>query len=547
MGGSLNVDSLMWAKGKGLVTRGNAQGLAVKELHNIMPLPIEQNLVLAGNWDFAYSDNMRGYLKVRQQAGDIILPTRNQSLGLSNVVLDTRFANGRIQNHLTGSTRYGTADVQLIIAHNGGSLVNAPISGRVKLNVPDISTIRHLLPVGMQAKGNASANAAISGTLSNPLLSGKLNGDNLYYREQNSGVILENGSLRSRFQGRRWLIDALTFKRKDGSITLKGRVDLTGLTPDVDVGAHFVQYPILDQVNRRLTISGGAHLLYTINNGITLNGGLKVDQGHFGFQQSGMPTLDDDVVIIGQEKPPETNGMPISLKLSLDLNNKFRFSGEGLDVLLGGKLVVSANPHQNAQVVGTVNIVRGQYKAYAQDLVIQRNSTISFVGPMDDPNLKLRATRRHSPVGAGIEALGNLSNPRINLVANESMSDKDKLSWLVLGRGSSGSAGDESALAAAASAWLAGGINNHLGIVDELGISTEQTRNRQTGELNPAKQVITVGKRLTNNLYLGYQYGIDSAVQTVRLTYQINRQLQTILKAGSDSVGGEFRYTIRFD
>lgn len=548
MGGSLNVDSLTWVKGKGLATRGNARGLAVKELHNIAPLPIEQNLVLAGTWDFSYSNHMHGYLKVHQQAGDIILPARRQALGLSNVVLDTRFQNGRIVNHLTGNTRYGTADVQLTIAQNyGNSLLRAPIGGHIRLNVPDLTSLRHLMPVGMQVKGHATGDAVISGTLGNPQLSGKLNGDHLYYREQNSGVILENGSLRSRFQGRRWLIDALSFTRRNGDVTLKGMVNLTGITPDVDVTAHFSRYTILDQINRRLTLSGNARLLYTVNRGIILSGGLQVDQGHFGFQQAGMPELDDDVVVLGREKPPESAGMPISLNLSLDLNNRFRFSGEGLDVLLGGKLVVSANPRQATQVVGTVNIVRGQYKAYAQDLVIQRNSTISFVGPMDNPNLKLRAVRRHSPVGAGIEALGSLNNPRINLVASEGMSDKDKLSWLILGRGSSGSAGDEAALAAAASAWLAGGINNHLKLVDELGFSTQQTRNRQTGELNPARQVITVGKRLTNNLYLGYQYSIDSAVQTVRLTYQINRQLQTIFKAGSDSFGGEFRYTVRFD
>ena len=193
-----------------------------------------------------------------------------------------------------------------------------------------------------------------------------------------------------------------------------------------------------------------------------------------------------------------------------------------------------------------MNIIKGQYKAYGQDLVIQQGS-ISFVGPIDDPNLRLRATRRSSPVEAGVEALGNLSNPRISLTANEPMSEKDKLSWLILGRASSGSAGDEAALSAAASAWLAGGLNDRLGLVDELGFTSQQTRDSQTGEMNPAEQVITVGKRLTNDLYVSYLYGIASATQTVKLTYQINRALQAIGKVGTESVGGEIRYSIRFD
>ena len=127
------------------------------------------------------------------------------------------------------------------------------------------------------------------------------------------------------------------------------------------------------------------------------------------------------------------------------------------------------------------------------------------------------------------------------------MSEKDKLSWLILGRASSGSAGDEAALSAAASAWLAGGLNDRLGLVDELGFTSQQTRNHQTGEMNPAEQVITVGKRLTNDLYVSYLYGIESATQTVKLTYQINRALQAIGKVSTESVGGEIRYSIRFD
>lgn len=547
MGGSLNLQTLLWDKKQGLTTRGNARNLAVQQLHNIMPLPVEQNLVLSGDWDLSYSNNARGYLKIYQQSGDIILPYRNQALGLDKVVLETRFQNGRIDNQLSGNTRYATVEARVAVAQQFGSdILKAPVSGHIKLNAADLDKLRHLLPVGMSASGSLIADAAVSGTVGTPMLNGTLNGDKLYYRERTNGVILENGTLRSRFQGRRWLVDGLTFQRKDGDVTLKGVVNMVGNTPDVDITAHFNRYAILDQVNRRLTLSGQAQLTYVLQRGVALVGELKVDEGHFGFPKSGMPTLDSDVEVIGREKMPPSAQPPIRLNLTLDLNDKFRFSGEGLNVLLGGKLVATAEPQKDVQVVGTVNIVRGQYKAYGQDLVIEHGS-ISFVGPVNDPNLKLRAIRHFSPVGAGVEVLGSLNNPRVSLVANTPMSEKDRLSWLILGRASSGSAGDEAALSSVASAWLAGRINDKLGLVDELGFTSQQTRNSQTGEMNPAEQVITVGKRLTNDLHLGYQYGIESATQTVRLTYQINRALEAIAKAGTDSVGGEIRYTIRFD
>ncbi len=68
-----------------------------------------------------------------------------------------------------------------------------------------------------------------------------------------------------------------------------------------------------------------------------------------------------------------------------------------------------------------------------------------------------------------------------------------------------------------------------------------------TGELNPAEQALTVGKQLTNELYLGDEYGIESASQSVKLMHQLTRAVQAIARVGSESWGGEVKYLIRFD
>ena len=66
MGGSLNLQSLLWDSRQGLTTKGNAANLALQQLHNIVDLGVQQNLVLSGDWDLSYGDNARGYLKVQQ-------------------------------------------------------------------------------------------------------------------------------------------------------------------------------------------------------------------------------------------------------------------------------------------------------------------------------------------------------------------------------------------------------------------------------------------------------------------------------------------------
>ena len=547
MGGNLNLNSFVWDKKNGLSTKGSANNLHISELHNFFKPPVEHNLVLNSDWDLAYSENARGYLNVRRQSGDVVIfPARKQSLGLSALELQTRFQNGRIDNTIKGDTRFGNLIGNLAISQRfGNDITRAPLNGNLRLNIPDLTSLRNFMPVGQTVKGSLNAQTNIGGTVGSPLLNGTLNGDNLYYINRDIGLILDNGSLRSRLAGQKWHIDSLRFQR-GGTITLTGNVNLDKGSPDVNVRAIFDKYHALDKPSRRLTLSGDTKLHYMDNVGVALSGVLKVDDGHFGFQKSSMPTLSDDVVILGEapkEKSPPTK---INLDLTLDLNDRFRFSGEGLDVTLGGKLDLRAKPGQDVQGIGTVSVVKGKYKAYGQDLNISKGA-ISFVGPLDNPNLNIRAVRNLSPVGAGVEVLGNLHTPRITLVANETMSEKDKLSWLILNRASSGSDGDEAALAAAAGAFLAGNINDKIGLVDDFGMTSKRSRNAQTGELNPAEQVLTVGKQLSSELYLGYEYGINSADQTVKLIYQLTRRIQAIARAGTRSWGGEMKYVIRFD
>ena len=547
MGGTLNLENFVWDKQNGITTKGSANNLAVSELHHFYTPPVEHNLVLSGDWDLSYSQNARGYLNIRRQSGDIIImPQRKQALGLGALSLNTRFQNGRIDSTLDGVTAYGNVNGNVVISQQfGNDIQQAPISGNIRVSAPNLESFRNFLPIGQTLRGSLLGAATISGRVGDPQLNGTLNGDNLYYRNRDLGLILDNGSLRSRLQGQRWHIDSLRFQR-GGTVTLNGSIGLVGSSPDVDVTAVFDRYNTLDQPNRRLTLSGDAKMLYTEASGVTLTGTLRADSGHFGFQKGSMPTLGDDVVVLGEAPKEAASPTLISMNLVLDLNNAVRFSGEGLNVTLGGQLNLMAQPGQDVQAVGTVRVVRGRYKAYGQDLVITKGS-ISFVGPLANPNLNIRAERRLSPVGAGVEVLGNLNNPRITLVADEPMSEKDKLSWLILNRASSGSDGDEAALSAAAGALLAGEINDRIGLVDDFGFTSKRSRNAQTGELNPAEQVLTVGKQLSNELYLGYEYGIESAEQSVKLVYRLTRAIQAIARVGNESWGGELKYTIRFD
>ncbi|RPC99373.1 translocation/assembly module TamB [Neisseria meningitidis] len=546
MGGSLNLQHFSWDRKTGISAKGGARGLHIAELHNFFKPPFEHNLVLNGDWDVAYGRNARGYLNISRQSGDAVLPG-GQALGLNAFSLKTRFQNDRIGILLDGGAHFGRINADLDIGNAfGGNMANAPLGGRITASLPDLGALKPFLPAAAQnITGSLNAAVTLGGSIADPHLGGSINGDKLYYRNQTQGIILDNGSLRSHIAGRKWVIDSLKF-RHEGTAELSGTVGMENSGPDVDIGAVFDKYRILSRPNRRLTVSGNTRLRYSPQKGISVTGMIKTDQGLFGSQKSSMPSVGDDVVVLGEVKKEAAAPLPVNMNLTLDLNDGIRFAGYGADVTIGGKLTLTAQSGGSVRGVGTVRVIKGRYKAYGQDLDITKG-TVSFVGPLNDPNLNIRAERRLSPVGAGVEILGSLNSPRITLTANEPMSEKDKLSWLILNRAGSGSSGDNAALSAAAGALLAGQINDRIGLVDDLGFTRKRSRNAQTGELNPAEQVLTVGKQLTGKLYIGYEYSISSAEQSVKLIYRLTRAIQAVARIGSRSSGGELTYTIRFD
>ncbi|MCH4597832.1 translocation/assembly module TamB domain-containing protein, partial [Achromobacter xylosoxidans] len=124
----------------------------------------------------------------------------------------------------------------------------------------------------------------------------------------------------------------------------------------------FDKYRPLSRPNRQLQLSGAAKVLYNPEKGVSLNGTLNTDYGRFGSQKSSMPTLDDDVVVLGETPKEATATTPINMNLTLNINDNVRFVGYGADVTIGGKLAITSRPGEAVQDVGTVRVVKDRYK-----------------------------------------------------------------------------------------------------------------------------------------------------------------------------------------
>ena len=161
------------------------------------------------------------------------------------------------------------------------------------------------------------------------------------------------------------------------------------------------------------------------------------------------------------------------------------------------------------------------------------------------------------PVTAGVEIVGTVARPQVRLYSRPDVPDSEKLAWLVLGRGpADASEGDAATLFAAANALLGVGSENRrlvrqLGFDDvsigRTGVSAlgmpQSSIAGKTGS-TVGNETLTVGKRLTKDLYVSYQQGLADAEASVRFAYQVTRRLQLLLIAGDNpGVDAVYRFT----
>lgn len=549
LGGSITLAELNRGANGALSTRGSARGLRLAELGPLLSLPVKQDLSFDSDWNLNLAANAKGQFTLRRAGGDVQLPGdkgKDVALGLKTAAVTLTLDGGRALFDLNLDSRYAQAQGKGSVPWNGGAIdAKTPLNATVSASVPSLATLASFAGPSLELGGQISANLALTGALSQPMAQGTIRGDKLLLADRRTGIRLGDGSLLARLDGRKLVLDRLRFAGGEGEVAASGALDLSGDTPDARVAVELRKFGVFDRPNRRLVVSGRTELAMVAGK-LSLTGHIRADQGRIGLPKFGAPSLGDDVMVKGRPGPEPSAfaSMPLTVALDLDLGDHFRFSGQGLNVDLTGSVRVSANPGEAPGAKGQVRVVKGRYKAYGQDLDIEYGA-ITFNGPLDNPLLNVRAKRRLSPVGAGVEVSGSVSVPKVRLIADEPMSEKDKLAWLVLGRAASGER-DDNDLAASAGMMLAGSLNDQIGLFDDLGVSSRKEKTLANGTVSPAEQVVTVGRQLTRELYLGYEYGVTSANQAVKLAYQLSRGWSVVLRAGTDA-SVESRYTLRFD
>jgi autotransporter translocation and assembly factor TamB len=465
----------------------------------------------------------------------------------------------------------GFADVVLdgegVLPSQGRLLVNdGRLSGGFNVALGTFASLSQPLGPEWLVDGALSAKVLVSGQVTSPIFNADITGSQLLLEQKSLGWKMRDGLVKARVNADGVVVDAMRFSVGAGNLTASGqhRFNASG-TSQFALVANKVSLPLSPE--QRIVLSGTTQVLVQPKS-VLWSGRLTADDGLIELRSATASADPNDVVISRDRdgkvvnadvKPTGTRSAPsqftIGADLQLDLGQKIRVIGTGVDARLQGVLSLKGNLPEAPRVVGTVNTVNGSYVAYGQKLDIERGRLI-FSGPFDNPTLDIVALRKRQPVEAGVSLAGTALNPKIKLVSVPDVPDSEKLSWLVLGVGIESNRDNvqNAALGAAAATLLGEGGSVSNSVAKTLGLDVLSLRTATTTAggapvasqglssvlttpaLSSAQQnVVTVGKRLSSRLYISYEQGLKGVWNLLRIQYDISNRLSLRAHAGSES------------
>ncbi len=566
LGGALRWSRIAWqAAGAG----GFAQIEAEAELEPLRIAP----LLARAQPDFGWGGDLTiaGHLKLRssarpvpgfnadvvveRRAGDLSVTdeTGTRALGLTDLRFGLVAADGTwsFTQGLAGKTLGVVAGAEVIRTSPQATwpTADAPLQGVLELRVADLGTWGNWVPPGWRLGGALHTSASFGGRFGAPEYLGEIEGTKLAVRNFLQGVNVSDGDVAIHLRGSSARIERFSAKGGGGTVRLEGDASL-GEAPKAVLRLSADKFQLLGRVDRRIVTSGAGTLTLDAKR-LAVDGQFDVDEGLIDFSRSDAPTLASDVNVerargvpspaaaasaaaapTPSPLPGATPSREVALDLRVNLGEKLRVRGRGLDAGLRGDLHVTS-PGGKLAVTGTVRAVDGTYAAYGQKLSIDRG-LIAFSGPIENPRLDIEATRPNLDVRVGVAVTGSTANPRVRLFSEPELSEIDKLSWLVMGRASDGLGRTDTALLQrAALALLAGEgggptdqITKALGLDD---ISVRQT----DGEVRAT--VIALGKQLSKRWYVGYERGLNATTGSFQLIYRIAQRFTLRAQSGDDN------------
>lgn len=555
-------------------------------------VPPERIVILDADWNLRFADALQGSARIQRRSGDLWIPGSPPApMGLGKLRVDLQATptgspgqsrvtlSADIEGKRLGSLQLkGEAGVHTV---NGalGLDPNRPGYADADINLSDLSWLGLFIGDTMEVGGKIAGKVHIAQEGGKWGARGALDGEAIRVIRVDDGVRLLDGTMALKLEQDRIVLESLRFpgvirvRPRDSRVTrwLDAQPAGSELVISADwslsqASGHATikatRFPAI-QRNDRFVAGSGRVDVDLAPTKMRIAGLFEADAGWINLGTQAPPALSDDVLVIRSgEQGKREAARGLTFDIGAKLGDNFYLQGYGLDTALTGEIrVISDGGAMRSS--GTVRTRGGSFSTYGQTLTVRRGA-FTFQGPIDDPLLDVVALRVGPQVQAGVQVSGTARRPRITLMSEPEVSDVEKLSWLLLGRGpdDGGGSADAGLLISAATSLLGpkGGepITRQLGI-DELGVRSgnvgstrgllpERTvagdSTSSTSQL--ASQFFIVGKRISDKVYVSFEQALAGRDGVVKLSYKLTDRLSVVGKGGTIN-GLDLLYMVFFN
>ncbi len=496
-----------------------------------------------------FTADSKGRIKGR---ADLALPKGALDFELTGQTQKLDFSGGAVKAALDAKGAH--LDVNLPLAELGGirSQVDLPglsvsefdmqkqaIKGHIQARIEDLGLVSAVAPDITNVKGRIAAEFDLKGTLANPRLKGSADLLDAALDIPEAGLELRELVFKLRAPTLERLNMEGGVRSGDGTLSFSGETRLdaeNGFPTTLKVQGK--DWMAVNIPEAELHVSPDINISHNKTRS-ELDGELRIPYARIRPRElpTGAVSGSSDLVVLGGENPDEQSAdTNFHSKLRIIFGDRVSFDGFGLRAKLSGNLLVIDEPGRPVIGRGKVGIAEGSYRAYGQDLRIERGYALFADSPVDNPGLDVRAVREANEVTAGLRVTGTLKTPKLKLFSSPTMEEGDILSYLLTGHapGESGSnVGVSAALAASGVGSLSSEVGRQIGL-EELRVEAGSSL---------ANASVVAGTYLSPRLYVQYVNELASRETKLRLRYDLTKKLQIQTESGR-SQGVDIFYTI---
>ena len=438
----------------------------------------------------------------------------------------------------------------------------------VKSSTIELALLEGLTTTVRNVVGTAELDMTIKGQADDPRLDGFVDIKNASFDVPATGSRYRNGTAHVTFVPEAVKIESFHLEDSKGNpIELTGTAGTRALhVGDLGFEVSATRFEVLHNQLGDLVLNGVVTVTGTLA-APSISGDLAVERASLDVGAL-LLRLQRPYAVVSADNPTGPNpSLPgvsgiwdnLSLRLRLLATSNLVVRGENMhlsreatsgigdiNVAFGGDLSIRKAPHEEIQVAGTLQTVRGSYTYQGRRFTIERDGTLRFLGEKSvDPLLSITATRTVSGVLIRAALRGQASAPELELTSTPSLDESDILSLLLFNQPVNELATaqrNELALQAAtlASGFVVSPAVSAMG--EKLGLDFLQLE--PVGAAGTASFRLSAGREIWKGLFLTYSREFSSDPYNELLAeYELSRYLR-LRASGSDASGSRVRNSL---